>query len=247
MSAVTKAASARRGASLEPAAAAAVAAALARHPRHRGGVARAPARAVFAHAAAIRRAGGAGAPGGRHHHDRAVAHADRLQRQCHRHRRPAGGGPDGGATGVAQRPALVPGAPDAKRTERNSPASRARTSNGSTRCWRNSTPPKRRPSSSTSTASPAASATEEHGREHAGFQAEAFQLAHGGRRRGHHAQPARAQEPGDLRLLCRAGRDLPQARRCRRREGGGVRLQRRQFLLRRRRARNHRPAARSAT
>ncbi len=32
---------------------------------------------------------------------------------------------------------------------------------------------------------------------------------------------------------------------CRRRQGGGVRLERRQFLLRRRRARHHRPAARA--
>jgi DNA-binding MarR family transcriptional regulator len=59
----------------------------------------------------------------------------------------------------------------------------------------------------------------------------------------HHAEPARAQEPADLRVLRRAARPVrPAAPRRRRARGGGHR-RRRQLLLRRRRARDHRPAA----
>ena len=89
----------------EQAEAAAVAAAAARLARHRGRAARAPARRVRHDAAEVRRHGGARPQAGRHDHDRAVALPDGLQRQRHRHRRPAGGGRAGGAAGARRRPA----------------------------------------------------------------------------------------------------------------------------------------------
>ena len=58
------------------------------------------------------------------------------------------------------------------------------------------------------------------------------------------ARPAGAQEPADLRFLCRAARHVPRPRLCRRRRRRGVPVQRRQFLLRRRCPRHHRPAGR---
>ena len=81
---------------------------------------------------------------------------------------------------------------------------------------------------------------------HAGFQAAAFQLAR--RRRASRSSPCSRPERknpitfdsyAELRDTFRA---LATAER---RQGGRVRLQRRQFLLRRRRARHHRPAARA--
>ena len=61
----------------------------------------------------------------------------------------------------------------------------------------------------------------------------------------HHAQPARAQEPADLRLLRRAARPVRRAALRRRRARGRAHRRRRQLLLRRRRARDHRPAGAS--
>ena len=78
------------------------------------------------------------------------------------------------------------------------------------------------------------------------FQAAAFPLA--GRRQGrdHHAQPAGAEEPADARILRRAARHVPQSGLCRRHQDHRDHRRRRQFLLRRRRARDHRPAGRDA-
>ena len=75
--------------------------------------------------------------------------------------------------------------------------------------------------------------------------ARAFPVGLRRRRRDGHAEPARAEEPADLRILCRA------ARHCSARwstrsdgQGGGRRRRRRQFQLGRRRPRDHRPADR---
>ena len=77
----------------------------------------------------------------------------------------------------------------------------------------------------------------------ADYRAEALRLVSvDAGRRHHHAEPPRAQEPADLRLLRRAARPVPAAEVRRRREGGGDHRRRRQLLLRRRRARDHRPA-----
>ncbi len=56
------------------------------------------------------------------------------------------------------------------------------------------------------------------------------------------ARPAGAQEPADLRQLCRIARHVPRPRLCRRRRCRGVPAQWRQFLLGRRCPRHHRPA-----
>ena len=72
--------------------------------------------------------------------------------------------------------------------------------------------------------------------------ARALPVGREGRRGDRHAEPARAQEPADLRVVRRAARPVRRAAvRDRRARGGGGRRGR-QLLLRRRRARDHRPA-----
>ena len=80
----------------------------------------------------------------------------------------------------------------------------------------------------------------------ADFKPQAFSLAARRQGRDHHAQPARAEEPADARILRRVARHVPRPRLRRRRQGGGDHRRGRQFLLGRRRARDHRPARRDA-
>ena len=63
-----------------------------------------------------------------------------------------------------------------------------------------------------------------------------------GQGRDHHAQPARAQESADARVLRRAARPVPRDGLRHRRQGRRVHRRGRQFLLRRRRPRHHRQA-----
>ena len=74
----------------------------------------------------------------------------------------------------------------------------------------------------------------------------AFRLEGRGSRGDDHAQPARAQEPADLRVLRRTHGHLPDAEDGEGHPGRGPDRRRRQFLLRRRCARDHRPARRHA-
>ena len=79
--------------------------------------------------------------------------------------------------------------------------------------------------------------------EHARSPAHALQLAGRRHRRRHLARSTRAEEPADVRLVCRAARRIPRARRRRRHQGRRHRVEWRQLLLRWRRPRHHRSIA----
>ena len=79
------------------------------------------------------------------------------------------------------------------------------------------------------------------------FQAAAFPVAARGQGGDDYAQPARPQEPSDLRILRRATRHLSRPRPCGRRQDRGRDRRRRQLLFRGRCARDHRTAGGDAT
>ena len=218
-------------------------------------------------AAALRLPGAAAPPPRRAAHERAVALPDGHRRQRHRPDRRAGEA----TAWCSATPSPATGARYRVRAHRQGPqASSSRwprsTSAGWSSCSAASAMPTR--AAAVRPARPAARAAVRRAttppqespdpmstdpallagnrRAQAGYRAEHFLWSVDGGVGHHHAEPARAQEPADLRLLRRAARPVPA--RCSYADdvqGGGGARRRRQLLLGRRRARDHRPADRA--